>query len=207
MSTQVLSPSQILSERQSTWMREFLIVAMASLLIVFCTPLAIPLPFTPIPLALAPQLCLALGATLGSRRAAAAIFAYLFQGAIGLPVFALGKSGLPHLLGPGGGYLFGFAAGAYVTGYLIERMREKAAYKTFIAMAAGNGVIFFFGALQLSLFLGLKSALLLGVLPFLFGDALKLFLVHKVIAKGLAGGSGWLGMKRLPRILPSEKLD
>jgi biotin transport system substrate-specific component len=152
---------------------------MGSILIALCSSISIRLPFTPVPLAIAPHVCLALGAILGRNRGALAVLAYLFQGAMGFPVFALGASGLLHLLGPRGGYLIGYAAAAYVTGFLIERMREKTAYKTFMALAAGNGIIYLLGVSQLSLFIGFKSAVLLGMVPFLLGDALKLFVVYR----------------------------
>ncbi len=104
---------------------------------------------------------------------------------MGLPIFALGASGLLHLLGPRGGYLFGYAAAAYVTGYLIERIRQPAGYKTFSALAVGNGVIYLFGIPQLALFIGFKSAVCLGMLPFLLGDILKLFVVYKIGKRGI----------------------
>lgn len=165
----------------SPWLIDFFRIGMGSILIAFCAPISIQLPFTPVPIALAPHLCLALGVVLGSRRGALAVLAYLFQGAMGLPVFALGDAGFLHLLGPRGGYLLGYAAAAYVTGYLIEKMRERTAYKTFLALTIGNGIIYLLGVAQLSLFIGFKSAIFLGMLPFLLGDILKLLLVYKGI--------------------------
>lgn len=173
----------IISQKQSSWLKDLLVVGMASILIALCAPLSIKLPFTPVPFALAPQLCLAIGAVLGSRRGALAVLAYLFQGAMGLPVFALGTSGLLPLLGPRGGYLLGYVAAAYACGYLIERIRERSGYKTFLALVAGNTIIFLFGVTQLSLFIGLKSAILLGMLPFLPTEALKLLLVYRGIKR------------------------
>lgn len=183
MLTQVLYPSDAVSKKQSSWLKDLFLIGMGSVLMALCAPISIKLPFTPVPIALAPHLCLALGAILGSRRGALAILAYLFQGAMGLPVFALGDAGFLHLLGPRGGYLLGYAAAAYVTGYLIETIRERTAYKTFLALATGNGIIYLLGVSQLSLFIGFKAAVLLGMLPFLLGDALKLLMVYKGIKR------------------------
>jgi biotin transport system substrate-specific component len=181
MLTHTLGSSISLSQKRSSFWEDLLLVCLGSFLIVLCAPLSIKLPFTPIPIVLTSHLCLALGALLGSRRGALAVLTYLFQGAMGLPVFALGASGWLHLLGPRGGYLLGWVAAAYVTGYLMENMREKTAWKTFLSLVAGNGIIYLFGIPQLSLFMGFKSALLLGMLPFLIGDAFKLLAVYKGI--------------------------
>ena len=183
MLTQVAYPSNVLSQKQSSWLKNLALIGMGSVLIALCAPISIKFPFTPVPIALAGHLCLALGVILGRNRGALAVLAFLLQGVIGLPVFALGDSGLLHLLGPRGGYLIGYAAAAYVTGYLIEKMRERTAYKIFLALAIGNGIIYLLGIPQLSLFIGLKSAILLGMIPFLLVDALKLLVVYKGIKR------------------------
>ncbi len=176
MLTQVASPYGIFSERHS-WIKDFLLVAMGSLLITLCAPLAIKLPFTPVPLVLSSHVCLALGVLLGRNRAALSVLTYLAQGAMGLPVFALGASGFLHLLGPKGGYLFGWVAAAYLVGYLFEKMKDKTPLKILYILFAGNAVVFLLGVPQLALFIGFKAALLLGAVPFLIGDALKSLLI------------------------------
>lgn len=175
------------SLRVKDLVKDLILIGMGSILIAFCAPLAVKLPFTPVPLAIAPHLCLVLGAVLGKNRGALAVMGYLIQGALGLPVFALGGSGLLHLFGPRGGYLLGYVAGAYITGYLIDKIRHKQGptdCKTFLSFAAGNGVIYLFGILQLSFFIGFQSAIIFGMLPFVLGDLLKLLIIYK-------------GMKRL----------
>ena len=169
------------SQMRSSWLKNGVLIGLGSILLALCAPISIKLPFTPVPIALAPHICLVLGALLGRNRAALSVLAYLFQGAIGLPVFAMGDSGLLCLMGPKGGYLLGYVAAAYVTGHMVERMRDRTAYNTFLALVAGNGVIYLLGVSQLSLFIGFDSALLFGVLPFLLGDALKLLLAYKGI--------------------------
>ena len=76
---------------------------------------------------------------------------------------------------------------------LIEKMRERTAYKTFLALVTGNGIIYLLGVSQLSLFIGFKSAVLLGMFPFLLGDALKLLVVSKGIKR-------FLGLDRISRL-------
>jgi biotin transport system substrate-specific component len=132
------------------------------------------------------------GALLGSRRGALCMATYVAQGAIGLPVFAGGTSGLAVLAGPRGGYLLGFIAAAYVTGLLAERGWDRRVGTTLVAMLVGNAAIYALGLPWLAAFVGAKAALPLGLYPFVAGDLLKLALA------GLALPSGWklLGIRR-----------
>jgi biotin transport system substrate-specific component len=164
--------------QEKSWVKDVFAVLLGSILLSLAAPLAIRLPFSPVPIALAPQLCILMGVLLGSKRGGLAVLGYLFQGAIGLPVFALGASGIAHLCGPTGGYLLGYAAAAYLTGYLVERSRDSGS-RIFAPMVAGNGAIYLLGVAQLSLFIGLKSALMYGLLPFVAGDVLKLVVVYR----------------------------
>src|SRR3989338_11340237 len=149
------------------------IVLLSSFLIGLLGQVAIPLPFTPIPIVTQCQAILLLSILLGSQRAAAAVALFLMQGAMGLPVFANGAAGLAILMGPRGGYLIGYLVAAYVVGALMERVKERSVMQTFLALCLGNGIVYLLGAAYLSSFLGVKKALLLGVAPFLLGDLLK----------------------------------
>lgn len=150
--------------------RDVLAVIGGSLLIALASKVSIPLPFTPIPVSLAPQAALLIGALLGSRRGFLAVLLHLFNGTFGLPVFSLGLAGFATLSGPAGGYLLGYAAGAFLTGHLIER------YQSVFALSAGMAVIYLLGWAHLSLFVGAKAAFTLGVIPFLLADLGKLAL-------------------------------
>ena len=178
----------MISTRASLVMREFsllkgtAVVVLSSLTMGLIAPLAIPLS-TPIPLAMGPQMALFLGAFLGSRRGSLAVMGYLFQGAVlALPVFALGKSGMHMLVGPTGGYLVGYVVGAYLTGRIIEGGAFSLG-RTCLAFIAGSLAIFTLGASYLSTMIGVKSALLAGVLPFILGDFLKNLIAVKVFSR------------------------
>ncbi len=157
--------------------RDFFFVGVGGVLMAFSAPFSILLPFTPIPIALAPHFALAMGALLGKTRGSCAVALYLFQGLVGVPVFALHAFGFPHLLGPRGGYLIGYLVAAYVVGFLMESKGEKTTFKLFFSLMIGNAVIYLFGLAQLSGFIGLGRAVVLGIVPFLFGDAVKLILL------------------------------
>lgn len=158
-------------------LRELLLVVGASFLISLSAKVLIPLWFTPVPIATQNSVVLLLALLLGPTRAAAATFLFLVQGAFGLPVFTTG-GGLTSLLGPTGGYLIGYLIASYVTGALAERKRT--AIQAFLAMMAGNLVIYLCGASYLATFVGFTKALTLGVAPFLLGDLVKTCVAVKI---------------------------
>lgn len=165
---------------EGSWLKEALVILGASIVIALFAPISIPLPFTPVPLATQSHVVLLLAALLGSRRGALAVLAYLFQGAVGLPVFSGGAGGILALVGPRGGYLLGYLVAAFITGYLMERMSERRCIKPFVAMGIGNLVIFLFGVLRLAQFIGWQGSFLLGMAPFVVGDLFKLIASSKL---------------------------
>lgn len=133
------------------------------------------------------------GAFLGSTRGALSQLTYLAIGATGIPFWfaAGGIPGITRLLGPTGGYLIGFVAGAFVTGWLAERGWDRHFWKTALAMLAGNAVIYTFGLSRLACFVPGDSVLKLGLYPFIAGDAVKL------AAASLVLPSSWQILGRL----------
>lgn len=83
----------------------------------------IPLPFTPVPITLQTLMVLLSGAMLGPVYGALSMIVYLLLGAIGLPVFAGGSSGVAALFGPSGGYLFSYPVAAFVIGYMMQKKK------------------------------------------------------------------------------------
>jgi biotin transport system substrate-specific component len=166
---------------ERSWVKEILIVLGASVIISLFAPIAIPLPFTPVPLATQLHVILFFSVLLGSRRAALAVCSFLAQGAMGLPVFAGCTGGFVHLLGPTGGYLLSYIAVAFIVGFLIEKVFKRTLTNAFLAMSIGNAVVYVFALPWLSLYCGWKLAFQLGLLPFIAGDFLKLVLAAKVL--------------------------
>jgi biotin transport system substrate-specific component len=113
---------------------------------------------------------LLVGLFLGPVRAAVTLVIYLGVGAVGLPVFADGAAGLEHLLGPTGGYLLGFVAGAAVAG----RAAATSSWRwRILLLLAAHGVIFALGVPWLAVFIGGAEAVREGLLPFLPGALIK----------------------------------
>jgi biotin transport system substrate-specific component len=153
-------------------------VAKAVLIVVGSLLLAvsaqIKVPFYPVPVTGQTLVVLLIGMTYGSRLGGATVAAYLLQGAMGLPVFSGAAVGMAALAGPTGGYLAGFFVAAVIMGFLAERGMGRSVISTVIAMLIGNAVIYAMGVLWLTSFIGLEKALMLGMVKFLYGDALKL---------------------------------
>ena len=145
------------------------LVVIGSLLLAASAQFKIPL--YPVPVTGQTLVVLLIGMTYGPRLGGCAVAAYLFAG---------GAFGIATLLGPTGGYLFGFLVASVVMGLLAERGMGRHIISTLIAMIIGNTVIYLMGAAWLANFIGVEKALASGVLPFLYGDALKL-----VVAAGL----------------------
>jgi biotin transport system substrate-specific component len=160
------------------------LVAGFSIIVALSAQFAIPLPFTPVPVTLQTLAVLATGALLGSRRGTAALLLYLAEGAAGLPVFALGRSGAAYLLGPTGGYLVGFVAAAFLTGLFSERGWDRVGLLAFVGFAIADLAIYLPGVLWLGAFTGFSGALARGALPFLAADVLKAALGASLLPLG-----------------------
>jgi biotin transport system substrate-specific component len=152
---------------------EALTLVAASAFVALLAQVRVPLPFTPVPVTGQTLGIVLIGASLGSIRGSAAVVLYILEGIAGLPVFAGLQSGLGHVFGPTGGYLAGFVAAAWLVGRLAEAGWDRRWNTSFLAMLAGNAIIYLFGLAGLAPFVGLKSVVALGLVPFLAGDLLK----------------------------------
>ena len=134
-----------------------------------------------IPMTMQPFAILIIAMLCGRNLAAGSISLYLFQGMIGLPVFANG-GGMLYLMGPTGGFLFGFLIAAIIMGELADRGWGRNILKAFIAMFLGLFIIYFFGIIQLSLFLSFEKAILMMKL-YMVGDFYKLLLATLIVTQ------------------------
>lgn len=133
------------------------------------------IPVGPVPIVLQNLFVLLSGLLLGSRWGFLSMAIYFMLGAIGIPVFAGGKGGIGHILGPTGGYIFGFAVCAFLTGFISERNRGKSRLSDALAVFAGSLTIYACGVPWLKVVTGFSwlKALSVGMLPFLPGDIIK----------------------------------
>lgn len=135
----------------------------------------IPLPFTPVPISGQTFAVLLGAAAVGPARGAVAQLLYLLLGAVGLPFFAEGSSGVQVLSGATGGYLVGFVVANLVVGLCARRGWDRSPVGVLGAFALGNLAIYVLGVTWLSYRVGLSlpEAVDAGLTPFLLGDVLK----------------------------------
>ncbi|MEC8128383.1 MAG: biotin transporter BioY [Pseudomonadota bacterium] len=176
-------------DRTLSVLAQIVLVLAGSALLAISAQIKIPL--YPVPVTGQTLVVLMIGMAYGSRLGAATLLAYLVEGGMGLPVFAGGGAGWATLAGPTGGYLIGFLVAAFLLGLLAERGMGRGPVSTALAMIVGTALIYVFGVTHLSGFIGFEKAVAAGLLPFLYGDALKL-----IVAAGLMP-LAWRGVRAL----------
>ena len=134
----------------------------------------VQVPFWPVPMTMQTFVIFLIGMTYSVRLSFATVAFYLFQGAIGLPVFAAG-GGVAYLVGPTAGYLYGMFFASIVISYLAN---------------LGSTIIFLFGIIYLGYIIGFEKAVAAGLLPFIPSELFKIALavaliptLHKIITK------------------------
>lgn len=177
----------------TNFLYEALLALGGSAFVALMARVSIPLPFSPVPITGQTFAVLLVGTLLGSVRGATALGLYLLWGALGLPVFAGGRGGIVHILGPTGGYLLGFVAAAYTVGLLAQRGWDRRPWTCALSMAVGNALIYILGLPWLAGYVGPDKVLRLGLLPFIPGDLLK------VLAAVIILPSGWKLLRALGR--------
>jgi len=171
------------------WVQDLLLIVSGSLLVALFAQIEIPL--MPVPITGQTFAVLLVGALMGARRGGAALSLYLIEGIAGLPFFSGGASGSTHLFGATGGYLIGFVVAAFAIGLMAERGLERNFRTSLIPFFVGTIIVYVCGIAWLAVFLGsFQQAVVLGLLPFLVGDAIKLF------AAAIALPSAWKLMNR-----------
>ena len=180
------------TQTPSLWIEAGLVIG-ASLFVALCARVAVPLPFTPVPLTLQNFAVVLVGLLLGSRRGAIALALYLGEGALGLPVFSSGLAGAARLLGPTGGYLMAYPLVAFVSGWIAER-GTKNFRRSLLAATVGEIVLFAAGLAWLTLWThgSWWQAAHFGLYPFVFAEVAKV-----MAAAGLA--------TRLPRFAKAQQ--
>ena len=131
-------------------------------------------PIGPVPIVLQNMFVFLAGLLLGSRWGLASVAVYLLAGLVGLPVFAGGTGGIGRIFGPTGGFLLGYLPVVFLIGWITER-RPARMFRDVVAMALGAATHYACGVPWLASVTGLpfEKALIVGMVPFLPGDAAK----------------------------------
>jgi biotin transport system substrate-specific component len=163
--------------------RRVVAVGLAAALVAVSAQVAVPVPFSPVPMTLQPLAVIVIGALLGPAAGAAALVLYLLLGASGLPVFS-GGGGAARLIGPTGGYLLAFPVAAAVVGAIarVDRRGRAPLVRLLVALATGVAVIHAGGVAHLALVGGDPAlAFRVGFVPFFTGDLIKIGLAAGIV--------------------------
>ena len=134
------------------------------------------IPMVPVPITGQTLGVLLVGGSLGMRRGAAALFAYLVVGVAGVPWFAGFTGGPAALLKPSFGYIIGFVFAAALVGWLAERTWDRRPALAMAGFLLASLVPFLFGLPYLAVVTGtseLSQVLAYGFTPFIVGGIVK----------------------------------
>jgi len=172
-----------IGERLTVRARHVALIAAGALLIALGARIAIVLPGNPVPITGQTFGVLVAGGALGFRRGIASTGLYVALGLVGLPFFALNRTGLEVLWGSTGGYLVGFIVAAAIVGRLAELGWDRRLIGSVGAMLIASVAIYAIGVpwLALTTFHGdLGKGITYGLVPFVVGDAIKVALAAAV---------------------------
>ena len=176
-------------DNQKIRTKHMVLIALMTAVTCVLGPLSIPLPFSPVPISLTNFAIFLAIFVLGMKNGTISFIIYLLLGAIGVPVFSSFRGGLQVLAGPTGGYLIGFIFLALIMGFALDHFDRKLV-PTIIGMIIGMAVCYAFGTVWLAKLLSLsfKEGLMMGVIPYLAGDAAKI-IIAAIVGPKLYGAT------------------
>ena len=176
-------------DNQKIRTKQMVLIALMTAVTCVLGPLSIPLPFSPVPISLTNFAIFLAIFVLGMKNGTISFIIYLLLGAIGVPVFSAFRGGLQVLAGPTGGYLIGFIFLALIMGFALDHFERKLV-PTIIGMIIGMAVCYAFGTVWLAKLLSLsfKEGLMMGVIPYLPGDAAKI-IIAAIVGPKLYGAT------------------
>ena len=175
--------------------KKIFLVFIGSILLAISSKIKIP--FYPVPMTMQTFVVVLIGLLYGWKLGVFTVALYLFEGAIGLPVFAGTPEkgiGLIYFTGPTMGYLMGFLLAVFISGYFYPKIKTSEqnvenllgkliiSVKFFMLFVASMLSIYILGIIWLSNFVGWEKVLVLGVYPFVLAEMFKISILT-VLAK------------------------
>lgn len=172
----------------SNMVRSMALAIAGSLLVAAAAQITVPM--WPVPMTLQTLAVLLVGGAYGARLGAATLGLYALEGAVGLPFFASGRSGifdakLDYLLPASSmGFIVGFIVAAALVGYLAQSGWIDSITRMIMATVLGGTVLYVPGLIWLGVWAATtgvvpegmtaaQAALSWGLHPFIPGDILK----------------------------------
>ena len=150
------------------------IIALMTAVLCILAPISIPVFISPVPVSLGVLAVYLTAYVLSPLDATISVIIFILLGTFGLPVFSGYSGGLSKLVGPTGGYIIGFLFTVYITSLFIHM--KKGIIFDVIGMITGLALCYILGTIWFSYQQGkgFIASLLLCVVPFLIGDAIKI---------------------------------
>lgn len=162
----------------NTYLKNLALILFGTLLLALSSKVQVP--FWPVPMTMQTFIVFIVGMAYGWKLAFSTLVVYLFEGALGLPVFAKG-GGLLYLTGPTAGYLYGMTVAAGVIGIFAELGYNNSYFKSLVSLSIGTFIIFLFGVGYLGSVIGYDKALAGGLYPFIPSELFKIGLAVVII--------------------------
>ncbi len=141
------------------------------LLLSICSQTSIPM--DPVPLTLQTVGVMLIGLYFKNNHAITIMALYLTFGTIGAPIFSNYGHGLQTLLGPRGGYLFGFLVAVTIMNYLKKHLSKNNFIHTAFNCLIGTMTILLCGVSWLAYYIGIENAVNKGLYPFIIPGIIK----------------------------------
>jgi len=172
-------------DNQKIKTKQMVLIALMTAVTCVLGPLSIPLPFSPVPISLTNFAIFLAIFVLGMKNGTISFIIYLLLGAVGVPVFSSFRGGFQVLAGPTGGYLIGFIFLALIMGFALDHFDRK-----LVPTIIGMVVCYAFGTVWIAKLLSLsfKEGLMMGVIPYLPGDAAKI-IIAAIVGPKLYGAT------------------
>ena len=154
--------------------REIVMVGMCAAIMCIAGPFSVPIPISPVPISLTPLIIFLTAYILSPKLCTLSSLIYLMLGTVGLPVFSGFTGGVGKIAGPTGGYLIGFLLTAFICSVFNHYFQKN--IMSVLGMILGAAAYYTFGTVwfvvqqDVSFYAALSAC----VLPYLFGDALKI---------------------------------
>ncbi|WP_375793120.1 biotin transporter BioY [Chlamydia sp. 12-01] len=156
-----------------------------SLFLALLAKIALPLPFTPVPITFQTLGIYCIGIACSPMIAISSVIAYLLEGLF-LPVFYSSGYGIAAFFGPTAGYLYAFPIATVFMSLLYRQFKSPNSYilasilvgAAFIMLVLGSlWLAYYFYIMSITETVDLIKGFQLGAVPFVIGEMLKILLV------------------------------
>ena len=171
---------EVVKSENTKVLKYLLIIFLGSVLLAISSKIKVP--FYPVPMTMQTFMVIFIGIAFGWKLGLATVLLYLFEGAIGLPVFAGTPEkgiGIAYMVSTTGGYLVGFLVAVFFAGFVNL---QKSMFRNFFLISFAVSTIYLFGLPWLAYLKGWEIAYVYGFKQVILSDILKIGIIT-VISK------------------------